>query len=176
MDNILIDKINKDDKFIFLDFDGVITTPFTDWKLSNHHIGIIKFILDITKAKIIISSSWRHRDIHNTIKSLGEVGYYKPFPFPLVDYVVGQIDGNDIYERLHSRGKYIQDVVDTLKIPLDNYIILDDNDSNISYLHKESFIQTNPSEGITVDNAVKCIQLLHDNTYSKNDLLMSFVM
>ena len=46
-------------KVIFLDFDGVITTHDSKWKIDMNKINIINDICDKTDAKIAVSSSWR---------------------------------------------------------------------------------------------------------------------
>ena len=57
-------------KAIFLDFDGVITTLESKWRLSPPHMEIVKKIIDKTGAKIVISSSWRYRDVETTLKRI----------------------------------------------------------------------------------------------------------
>lgn len=172
---ILKDKIKEGDKFIFLDFDGVITTPFTDWKLSDHHIGIIRHILETTRSKIIISSSWRRANIKNTIEFLSTIGYYVPFKFPLIDNVVAQTSGYDIYEVSNTRGNKIQEVIDYLNIPKENYIIIDDNNDLLS-TQQDRYIQTNPLVGISIENAVKCVQLLTgNNLYNIDNISASYI-
>lgn len=44
-------------KIIFLDFDGVITTPSSKYRLSPPHMDILGKILESTGACIVISSS-----------------------------------------------------------------------------------------------------------------------
>ena len=46
-------------KVIFLDFDGVITTPETKWSIGLVYVKRIKEICDKTNAKLVISSSWQ---------------------------------------------------------------------------------------------------------------------
>lgn len=46
-------------KVIFIDFDGVITTPETKWNIGLVYIKRIKEICDKTEAKLVISSSWQ---------------------------------------------------------------------------------------------------------------------
>ena len=53
-------------KILFLDFDGVITTLKTRWKIDMDKIKIINDICDKTDAKIVVTSSWRigYRGVH----------------------------------------------------------------------------------------------------------------
>ena len=53
-------------KIIFLDFDGVITTPASRGCLSAQKMQLVKKIVDATGAKIVISSSWRRRDVERS--------------------------------------------------------------------------------------------------------------
>ena len=46
-------------KAIFLDFDGVITSPDSKWKIDMRRIYIVNDICDKKGAKIAVSSSWR---------------------------------------------------------------------------------------------------------------------
>lgn len=46
-------------KVIFLDFDGVITSADTKWKIDMRKINIINDIYDKTDTKIVVSSIWR---------------------------------------------------------------------------------------------------------------------
>lgn len=72
-------------KIIFLDFDGVITTLKSNWKLDNEKMTMIKEICDETGAKIVISSSWRRYNLEQTLISLE-----KEVPkFILSEYVIG---------------------------------------------------------------------------------------
>ena len=61
-------------KIIFLDFDGVITIP-PKWNLNANKIKLIKKLVEETNAKIVISCSWRHSNLEDTIKSI--IGYTK---------------------------------------------------------------------------------------------------
>ena len=47
-------------KVLFLDFDGVITTPASKWNISKELLMRVKRICDKTDAKLVISSSWQH--------------------------------------------------------------------------------------------------------------------
>ncbi len=58
-------------KVIFLDFDGVITIP-PKWYLQADLIKNVKKIVDVTGAKIVVSSSWRSENIEKTKESIIE--------------------------------------------------------------------------------------------------------
>lgn len=85
-------------KVVFLDFDGVITTPKSKCKLDPEKMALIGRIIDATDAKIVISSSWRRYSLEETIKHITNVEDFfvggNPFPYP--DAVVG------VTERMYS--------------------------------------------------------------------------
>ena len=76
-------------KIIFLDFDGVITTYKSKWKLDQEKLDLLKEILDATNSEIVISSSWRHYELPSTIKFITEPSYFVTFPFPFCDKIIG---------------------------------------------------------------------------------------
>ncbi len=76
-------------KIIFLDFDGVITTYKSRWKLDKEKLDIFGTLLEKTGAEIVISSSWRKHDIESTIKFITEPSRFVPFPFPYCNKVIG---------------------------------------------------------------------------------------
>ena len=45
-------------KYIFIDFDGVITTPTSRWCIDPNKVKHIESIIQKTGAKLVISSSW----------------------------------------------------------------------------------------------------------------------
>ena len=48
----------KKTKIIFLDFDGVISTPECRWNLDPEKIALLEELIKETDAKIVVSSSW----------------------------------------------------------------------------------------------------------------------
>ena len=57
-------------KIIFLDFDGVITTMASRYKLDQYKCDLLQQIIDRTGAKIVVSSSWRSGSAEETIAAL----------------------------------------------------------------------------------------------------------
>lgn len=70
------------DKYIFLDCDGVITTPETKFKLTHDSQSGIGKIIKATGAKIVLSSSWRLNTLKETIE------YMKQQGFEFCDYLI----------------------------------------------------------------------------------------
>lgn len=155
-------------KVIFLDFDGVITTLKSKYKLDPDKMALIGRILDATDAKIVISSSWRRFSLEKTIKEITDTSKFNvgdnPFPYP--DAVIG------VTERMYSfcypdndrhfglpRGVEIQHYIDTHK-EIEQYVILDD-DCDMLLCQANNFIRTNTYEGISELDAEKAIVILN---------------
>lgn len=167
-------------KIIFLDIDGVIATPETitdcSWGLTFAKQLLLKQIIDHTRAKIVLSSSWRTNNLITTKE------YMKSAGFILVDEIIGiTIRAYHYIEKgIHlsiPRGVEIQQWIDTnihsnngkewarKELGKDwNYIILDDN-SDMLLEHKDHFIQCNSLIGLTLEHVEQAIKILN---YEKN--------
>ena len=138
-------------KVIFLDFDGVITIP-PKWNLNADKIKLIKKLVEETNAKIVISSSWRHSNLEDTIKSI--IGYTKKCPktkmlYWLVDNlydVTPWISAKKFKDS--SRGGQIQTWLDNHSKEVENYVIIDD-DGDMLDSQLFHFIQTDYQTGFT---------------------------
>lgn len=164
-------------KIIFLDFDGVITNLESRYCLNNKKMELVKRICDETGAKIVISSSWRVKDVETTLKSISE-SHRDNDPFILAEYVIDitprfHFKYEDNYVTIH-RGEEIQYIIDKYKYRiykqestnvdrLDNYVILDD-DTDMLLWQADHFIKTDPYEGITEDDVKKAISILNDKS------------
>ena len=144
-------------KIIFLDFDGVITTYKSKWKLDQEKLDLLKEILDATNSEIVISSSWRHYDLPSTIKFITEPSYFVPFPFPFCDKIIG------ITKKLKNRSRgeeidlYLKENLKDLRY---NYIILDDNNDMLKCQQK-NFILTDCDDGLCKEDVEKAISMLN---------------
>lgn len=128
-------------KVIFLDFDGVITTP-PRWKLNPDKIKWIKKLVEETDAKIVVSSSWRH-GINRNFDYEIEIN---PQNKEIINWL-----RNNIYDITPSgssvRGKEIELwLIDHQDI--ENYIIIDD-DGDMLDNQLFHFIQTDWQTGFT---------------------------
>lgn len=151
-------------KIIFLDFDGVITTPSSKYCLSPPHMDILGKILESTGAYIVISSSWRRYNLEQTIDFITRES--NPFvgknPFPFVDRVI------DITKRLRPikmsgyihRGDEIQEWLDRHKV--ESYVILDDI-NNMLESQQSHLVLTDEIDGLTEKDVEKAIEILNEN-------------
>ena len=144
-------------KIIFLDFDGVITTNKSKWKLDKEKLDIFGTLLEKTGAEIVISSSWRRNDLEDTIRFITERSHFVPFPFPFCHKVIG------ITKRLPSRFRgeeidlYIKENLEGQDF---NYVILDD-DSDMLKKQKKNFVNTHWELGINEDDVEKAVEILN---------------
>lgn len=78
-------------KLIFLDFDGVITTLKSGWKLDPEKLELLGRILEGTGAELVISSSWRSHTIESTIAILKDKNRFfnGGIEFPFCDKIIG---------------------------------------------------------------------------------------
>lgn len=141
-------------KVIFLDFDGVITTKKSKWRLDDEKMSLVKEICDKTGAKIVISSSWRRNDVETTLKSVFGKDYDDSHYLLNSKMVVG------VTERPAStfRGTDIQKYLDTHP-EIENYVILDD-DTGMLDSQREHFVNTDSYLGISKEDVKQAIEIL----------------
>jgi hypothetical protein len=166
-------------KIIFLDIDGVLATPEYlkdgQWALNPEKQKMLGRILSETDAEIVLSSSWRHNSLEDTKEFMDKEG------FLFVDKLVGvTIRAYQYLERgtgVHlsiPRGVEIKQWIDTnihsnngkdwqrKKLNVEyTYVILDD-DSDMLLEHKNNFIRTESSIGLTDKNVEKAISILNN--------------
>lgn len=151
-------------KIIFLDFDGVITTYQSKWKIDMNKIKIINDICDKTDAKIVVSSSWKigYRGVvpvfHESLKQYFIKNQYLVHFKDTFDKFISNIIG--MTESIGGlRGDEIKFYMN--KHPeVDSYVILDD-DSDMLDQQLFNFIQTDTYEGITERDAKLCVDILN---------------
>lgn len=170
-------------KVIFLDFDGVITTPSTMWNISLEHLKRIKKICDETGAKLVISSSWQrysHKDESREerikswidgilMKDYKEAEAIKRF---FTDYTY-DMSGHFYGEFGNVRGSNIKSWL--IRNPkVDNYVIIDDEDDMLDE-QIYNFVQTDMSFGIQDREVKLCIDILNGvkpyNILSLNNII-----
>lgn len=142
-------------KIIFLDIDGVlnsITSMVTNKNatnpngLSKEAIGLLRLIVKHTRAKIVISSSWKVFGNKDWFCGLFEAyGWHLP---PIID-ITPSMSNNRI------RGDEIDEWLSYNKC--DKYICIDD-DSDF-HIHQK-LVNINGVVGLTLKDALYCIELL----------------
>jgi len=150
------------DKLIFLDIDGVLNsldlTLMTKslerqpkhrlFEVDPVRVGVLKWIVDMTEAQIVISSTWRYGNPEEWF-----VGY-----FEALNWVNCPIYGCTPSDTETSfRGDQVNEYLDSLFEERPRYVILDD-DSDF-YLDQK-FIHVDRCTGLTLKHAIACVDLL----------------
>lgn len=148
-------------KILFLDFDGVITTFQSKWKIDMDKVKIINEICNKTDAKIVVTSSWRigySGAVHAFQEYLRQyfvkneyVGLFKCNEF--IDNIIGMTESGS------SRGNEIKLYINDHP-GIENYVIVDD-DSDMCDYQLFNFVQTDTYEGITERDAKLCVDILN---------------
>lgn len=156
-------------KVIFLDFDGVITTYKSQYRLDEEKMKLIEHICNKTDAYIVISSSWRMWTLEDTIKGITDTSKRSvPVPFTPIERVVGvtsrmySFKGDD--KKTHfrvPRGVEIERYLDEHE-DIDKYVIFDD-DSDMLLEQAPYFVKTNTEIGITEEDVKKAIEILNSD-------------
>lgn len=151
-------------KVIFLDFDGVITTYNSKWKIDMNKIKIINDICDKTNAKIVVTSSWRigyhgvvsafHESLKQYFVKNQYLDHFKDEFNKFINNIIGMTDsvgtcrGNEIKFYMNEHPD------------VDNYVIIDDDSDMFDY-QLFNFVQTDTYEGITERDAKLCVDILN---------------
>lgn len=151
-------------KVIFLDFDGVITTYESNWKIDMNKIKIINDICDKTDAKLVVSSTWR----------MGYRGDVSAFHGYLTQYIIkhNYLDQfKDTFDKFINNIIGMTECIDGLRgneiksymnehPEVENYVIIDD-DSDMCDYQLFNFVQTDTCDGITERDAKLCVDILN---------------
>lgn len=150
-------KLDVNTKVIFLDFDGVLNTSAYMMQSRERSEGInpvsvriIDAMLNLTGAKLVVSSSWR---IGRTIEELNEILQNKGMTNEVWD-VTPQLSG--------CRGNEIKRWIDVNRpsdLVFNEYLIIDD-DSDMLLEHQNHFIHTAFDCGITPNIAYRAVYKL----------------
>ena len=148
-------------KAIFLDIDGVLNSQqesicqnvkgtFNYEGLNRVSLGLLRKVVDLTGAKIVISSTWRH-DGHLPIAGAFEAcGWRGIVMEKTIVGVTPWLTG--------IRGTEIQDWLETHK-EYTNYVILDD-DSDMLESQKDHFVHTDNVIGFNLYDMMKAVDIL----------------
>lgn len=121
-------------------------------------VEVLNTIIELTDAKIVISSSWRHNFYNIIVDNLSHMGFngmiIGHIPFYSVEPEVDRemMRGFEIKKwlKLHSNG--------------DPYLILDDDPdgtSNILYEQRFNFIKTTPQFGLMASHIDEALKILN---------------
>lgn len=167
-------------KIIFLDIDGVLNSvDFAERNYKETGKGLFmydfldpfavdsmkKFLDKHPDIRLVISSSWRYGDVHETVDFFRSNGMS-----PLADYVIGDTPRSYSGER----GKEIQwfmehigtdvmgDFIIDNDIKVDRYVIVDDEDFDMLDFQKENhLVKIDSLHGITNNDYDKIEKILY---------------
>lgn len=159
-------------KIIFLDFDGVlnceewyvqrtesteeINSKYPFYEFSPKLVANLNLIVRETRAKVVISSSWRTgRSKEELQEMLEKVGFEGEVIGKTVN--LGVVSG---FDYTIPRGCEIEHWIDshgTFKI--ENYVILDDDDDML-YEQRNNFVNTSWRTGLDEEATQKAIGIL----------------
>jgi hypothetical protein len=164
-------------KVIFLDFDGVLNTEsflvhfFKIMEMCSVKrpeakqlrrvliqddygnlfdplcMNQLEWVLEMTDAKIVISSSWRNNGIE-TMRSMWKDRQYKGEIYDVTPYFWGKMRGEEIAAWLSEHPE------------VTNYVILDD-DTDMLESQKNNFLRCNDMYGITNEIAKRAVEILN---------------
>ncbi len=162
-------------KYIFLDFDGVLNTENNSKALreqgyplcdkygpcfSSTAVANLAVIIEHTKAEIVISSTWKM----DGLDIMKKMWIERNLPGKVID-----VTPSDIFEAAEidfsnpddfvGRGREIQQWIHQNGSTKDRYVILDDLDDMLQS-QKSLFIEIDPRIGITKEDAQKAIEIL----------------
>jgi len=148
---------------IFLDIDGVLRTDKSDrqWSestkqpipksvfdrlFSTSSISTLNEIIYYTKAKIVITSTWRTK---HTLDELREIFKIRGFRGEIIDKT----------EFIGNRGEEIQEWLDTHRV--NKYVVIDDNIKDIvPHVNSKRVVKCESNIGLTSDLFEKITDLL----------------
>jgi len=160
-------------RIVFLDIDGVLnheafyrkrqeegihiypTYPLSEFDPES--VSRLNYILEQTGAKVVMSSSWRHgRTIQELQNILEKVG----FKGELIDKTPSFkhddcVRGNEIEKWIDDH----RELLGADKFRYCEYVILDD-DCDMLYTQKDNFIHVDRYVGITMQTAIRAINIL----------------
>ena len=172
--------MENNNRYIILDLDGVLNVEVfinavhyvagkttIDFNKCVHDeygmlfcptaVNMLKYIIEETGAKIVISSTWRH----SGLKVMQEMWKFRELPGEVVGvtpHFRDHLDRNLPFKERAERGHEVAHYVKENNIT--NFVIFDD-DSDFLPEQEPRFIQTNERYGITFEDATKAIEILN---------------
>lgn len=137
-------------KLIFLDVDGVINTdfsrPINEQSPNDSHLQQLKRIVDTVGAEIVLSSNWRHYDLHKGLLKTA----FEYWGIPLWVGETPDIQGPRFVEIM----AWLED-----NAPHDRVFVILDDDSDACI--PGAFVHTETRVGLTSALADKAIEILN---------------
>ena len=150
------------EKYIFLDFDGVINTP--NGRFDKKTTTNFRYLLERSGAKVIISSTWRLQGME-CMQQLwkehhlpGEVTGLTP-SCNLISF--SSVDGTEQWQGLHAtKGLEIAEWLRLNAKEPYRYVILDDEE-DILFNQREHLVKIEGSKGFSTADAMASLEILN---------------
>ena len=126
-----------------------VAAVYYDW--DEQSICRLKYILDKTNSKIIISSNWRNNELPNKMKDLLAIQGLDSYWF--ADNI--NLDNQENSTMAKNKSMEIRDSLNRYSI--DNFVVLDDWQELLEYFPDNCVITNN---AISIDDMNKCIRIL----------------
>ena len=133
-------------KFIFVDFDGVLTLPSSGYNFSEDALRMLENVKKDTDAAIVIISSWREETLDDTVRRLPD--FLKAAAAAQTPLLPGKTRGEEVEAFLKDH-------------PCDAHVILDDEEYSYSKSQKQySLVKCEAGRGLTHSVSVQAKHLL----------------
>lgn len=159
-------------KIIFLDIDGVLNNQLwyiktkgkrhSRFNIDPENIKMLNSIIKATKAKVVITSTWRHgqtkASLQRMLKSFGFKGKIIGITTDMryTQFGTSILRGNEILHWIQTHEKDIEAEYYEYK----NYVILDD-DSDMLYWQRNNYLKVDAYCGLTPNVAFHAIKILN---------------
>lgn len=146
-------------KVIFLDIDGVLNNKKLQQNrystILHTHIERLNTAIKLTKAKIVISSSWRYMILEKSMTKRGFENLLRTYGF--IGKVIGHTTSD---EKISSRGLQILEWMGKHR-NINKYVVLDDEDDRITEFN-HPFIKIDGSIGLTGRDVDRIVETLNE--------------
>ena len=157
-------------KVIFLDIDGVLNSMSCKAKIEGFHfvedekILLLKEIIDLTGAKVVLSSTWRYgwyameHIEHPDEGDLRDIRMFKALRDKLLEYGIKLLGYTD---DLGRRGAEISAWLKNWQgEPIEAYVVLDDMGGDEIQPHCKYLVQTSMTHGLRSKYIEKVLKIL----------------
>lgn len=133
-------------KFIFVDFDGVLTLPSSGYNFSEEALRMLEKLKKDTDAAIVIISSWREETLDDTVRRLPD--FLKRAAAAQTPLLPGKTRGEEVEAFLKDH-------------PCEAHVILDDEQSGYSKSQKQyNLVKCEAGRGLTHSVSIQAKHLL----------------
>lgn len=152
-------------KVIFLDIDGVLNTEsyrespkvnYFEEPISEVHMHLLEYLVKLTGAKIVLSSTWRE---------YWDCGEIQSDPFgDYINKLFGKY-GLEIFDKTPEFRNRDDEITEWLKNHqgyIENYVVIDDFDFDWSEDNRKHLVKTTDEAGLDEESVEKVIRILND--------------